>query len=60
MKISIYICSNMYNCVVIEICVINIILFDCYILMYILVYMNIYVKSSMIINVKINLNKCFI
>lgn len=50
----------MYNCVVIEICVINIILFDCYILMYILVYMNIYLNSSMIINVKINLNKCFI
>lgn len=38
----------MYNCVVIEISVINIILFDCYILMYILVYMNIYVKSSYI------------
>lgn len=60
MKISTYTCSNMYNCVATETCVTNTTSFDCYIPVYILVYMNIHVKSSMTINVKINLNKCFI
>lgn len=60
MKISTYTCSNMYNCVATETCVTNTTSFDCHIPMYILVYMNIHLNSSMTINVKINLNKCFI
>lgn len=46
MKISTYTCSNMYNCVATETCVTNKTSFDCHIPVYILVYMNIHVKSS--------------
>lgn len=57
----------MYNCVATETCVTNTTSFDCHIPVYILVYIHTGIyeytckkQSHMTINVKINLNKCFI